>query len=124
MTRYLQLIVAAACILGGLQQVSAGEAAADAHYANIIDPVKLGEISSSVMAPETFDAALAVTDVALTDGLAGKGLDLTTSKKPLVFDCAKVLNPSAGAVSWWLRFRSEVTDASILLALNGNGSQH
>lgn len=100
---------------------TAAEPAADANYANIIDPVKLAEMSRAVMAAESFDAAPPLSNTVLTDGLAGKGLDLKATGQPLTFDCAEVINAAAGAVSWWVRFRSEVTDASIRLAQVDDG---
>ncbi len=96
----------------------------DANYANIIDPVKLAEMAGAVMAAESFEAEPTQPDAALTEGLAGKRLDLAASRAPLTFDCPEVLNPAAGAVSWWMRFRSEIADAAIKLAQIDGGRMY
>jgi hypothetical protein len=102
------------CVLVAGQTFGA-DAPSDAGYDHVTDPVKLAEMSRSILAAETFDGD-ALPDSVSTAGLRGKGLDLRKSREGLVFDCRKFISPSEGAVSWWIRFRSEVTAPSVRLA--------
>jgi len=112
------------CLLACLR-LGAADTAADANYTDIIDPVKLSAMSEAVMAHATFDGDTVPAGAVLADGLAGKGLDLAATKTAVVFDCPKVLNPSAGAVSLWIRFRSEVTVAGVgLISIDGGGPMY
>ncbi len=122
MQKIAKVLIATFWLFMGLA-AAAAESAEDANYANIIDPVKLAEMSRSLMAATSFDEVTAHPGAVLTDGLAGKGVDLAATTQPLTFNCADVINPAAGAVSWWVRFRSEVTDASIRLAGIGDGGR-
>jgi hypothetical protein len=116
--------LAAAVIGASLAPHAVAEPPADSAYEDIIDPVKLADMARSVLSVATFEEP-EWSWASRSDGLSGKGFDLQKTSKPLTFSCPDVINGSAGAVSWWVRFRSEIEDAAVrLLQINDGGGMY